>query len=65
MIQTETGTVFIGFTGQLKCEKCGNLTPMHLKEKGEEKEEKGKGKRGRYPYLVLIPVNSNPNRTTA
>ena len=24
-----------------------------------------RGKRGRYPYLVLIPVNSNPNRTTA
>ena len=32
MIQTETGTVFIGFTGQLKCEKCGNLTFMHLRQ---------------------------------
>lgn len=30
MIHTVTGTVFIGFTGQLKCEKCANLTPMHL-----------------------------------
>lgn len=32
MLQTEHGTVFIGFTGQLKCEKCGNLTPMHLRQ---------------------------------
>ena len=32
MIQTETGTVFIGFTGQLKCEKCSNLTFMHLRQ---------------------------------
>lgn len=32
MIQTETGTVLIGFTGQLKCEKCGNLTQMHLRQ---------------------------------
>ncbi len=32
MIQTETGTVFIGFTGQLKCERCGNLSPMHIQQ---------------------------------
>ena len=32
MIQIETGTVLIGFTGQLKCEKCGNLTSMHLRQ---------------------------------
>ena len=32
MIQTETGTIFIGFTSHLKCEKCGNMTPMHLRQ---------------------------------
>lgn len=32
MYQTETGTVFIGFTGHLMCEKCGNMTPMHLRQ---------------------------------
>lgn len=32
MLQTEIGTVFIGFTGQMICEKCGNSTPMHLRQ---------------------------------
>lgn len=32
MLQTESGTVFIGFTGPMNCEKCGNTTPMHLRQ---------------------------------
>lgn len=32
MLQTEIGTIFIGFTGQMTCEKCGNSTLMHLRQ---------------------------------
>lgn len=38
MLQTESGTVFIGFTGPTSCERCGNTTPMHLRQ--EYRKEK-------------------------
>ena len=32
MVQTEHGTMFIGFSGAMQCEKCGNASRMHLRQ---------------------------------
>ena len=32
MLQTQYGTVSIGFTGPMRCERCGNISHMHLRQ---------------------------------
>jgi len=32
MYQKESGTIFIGFTGEMNCEQCKNKVQMHLRQ---------------------------------